>query len=94
MEAQHEKRVKLVFWRRKTEISRMEVEKWLRKRIRGKESDLSHSHHLRAHRLRLVLPQGGERDTCQHPPLVGFNIHISAVAETSLLRGNMQEASV
>lgn len=31
MEAQHDKRVKLVFWRGKIEISRMEVEKWLRK---------------------------------------------------------------
>lgn len=62
MEAQHEKRVKLVIWMRKLAISRMDVEKWLRKR--GEGSDLSHSHHLRAHRLRLVLPRGGERDTC------------------------------
>lgn len=42
-----------------------------------KKSDLSHSHHLRAYRLRLVLPQGGERDTSQHPPFVGFNTYIS-----------------
>lgn len=35
MEAQHEKRVKLVFWRR-IDISGMEVEKWLR--INGYEA--------------------------------------------------------
>lgn len=34
MEAQREKRVKLVLWRRETEISRMDMEKWLRKRVR------------------------------------------------------------
>lgn len=73
----------MFFRRREIEISRMEVNKCLRKSIRGEGSDLSHWHHLRAHCLRLMLPGGGEER--------GTHVSIVSLLALTLTRNKSSE---
>lgn len=91
MEAQHEKRVKLVFWMRSS--------RWSEWRWRDGYGNIYGAKNL-TFRIRttsvlvtsdLCYP-GEERGT--RVSILCFNTHIAAIVETSLLRGHMQEARV